>query len=173
MNELYESIASTTVGAGGTATVTFSAIPSTYKSLQIRMFVRTSRTNALDYLIVRFNSDSGNNYWTHELIADASTVYSTNSSSATNSLSFLRTGSDNVGANIFSNGVADIVDYADTNKYKSVKNMQVCDIGGGAGRIYFSSGIWNNTSAITSISLTAGVGPLIKEYSSIALYGIK
>lgn len=32
----YDSIATTTVGAGGAASITFSSIPSTYQHLQIR-----------------------------------------------------------------------------------------------------------------------------------------
>jgi hypothetical protein len=35
----FDSIATTTVGAGGASTITFSSIPSTYRHLQIRLFL--------------------------------------------------------------------------------------------------------------------------------------
>jgi hypothetical protein len=42
----YESIATTTVGSGGSATVTFSSIPATYKHLQVRTLIRSAGSDA-------------------------------------------------------------------------------------------------------------------------------
>jgi len=60
----YESIQTVTVGAGGTATVTFSSIPATYTHLQIRGIARASADTQLD---VTLNSDTGSNYSYHTL----------------------------------------------------------------------------------------------------------
>ena len=39
----YDSIATVTVGSGGSSSIVFSSIPQTYKHLQIRGFVQTTR----------------------------------------------------------------------------------------------------------------------------------
>ena len=53
----YESIATVTVGAGGSSSVTFSSIPSTYTHLQIRFTAQCSNSaTAADNLAFRFNS---------------------------------------------------------------------------------------------------------------------
>jgi hypothetical protein len=57
----YFSIATTTVGAGGTSTVTFSSIPSTYTHLQIRYIARGSTTNPEGFILT-FNNDSSGSY---------------------------------------------------------------------------------------------------------------
>ena len=73
-------------------------------------------------------------------------------------------------ANIFGTGIIDILDYADTSKYKTVRTLFGYDANG-SGYIAFSSNLWQSTSAITSITMTPVNG--IAEYSSFALYGIK
>ena len=52
----YESIASTTVGSGGSASVTFSSIAGTYSHLQVRFLGRDNRASTQDTLLVRFNN---------------------------------------------------------------------------------------------------------------------
>ncbi len=72
----YDSIATTTVGSGGTASVTFSSISQTYTHLQIRWLMRSNRASGTnDGLQVRFNSDTGSNYSNHLLYGDGSGAY--------------------------------------------------------------------------------------------------
>lgn len=70
----YDSIATTTVGSGGTATVTFSSIPATYTHLQIRCLMRTDRAVAYTATNWRFNSDSSSNYSYHAITGDGATA---------------------------------------------------------------------------------------------------
>ena len=60
----YDSIATSTVGAGGAASIVFSSIPSTYTHLQIRGIVRIS---AIAEMRMQFNGDTATNYSWHEL----------------------------------------------------------------------------------------------------------
>ena len=60
----YESIASAT-GTGSSKTITFSSIPSTYASLQIRI---NGFTSSSDNWNIRINGDSGTNYTTHYIV---------------------------------------------------------------------------------------------------------
>jgi hypothetical protein len=76
------------------------------------------------------------------------------------------------GANVFGTFIIDILDYANTSKYKTQRGLGGADLNG-SGYISFNSGNWRNTNAITSISLTPLYGSQFAQYSSFALYGIK
>ena len=71
----YESIATVTVGAGGSASVEFTSIASTWTHLQIRGIGRTTRTDYVnDNIKININSDTGNNYTTHSLFGDGASA---------------------------------------------------------------------------------------------------
>jgi hypothetical protein len=61
----YESIATVTVGSGGSSSISFTSIPSTYQHLQVRAIQRCS--SGVNNLQMQLNSDTGNNYSTHRL----------------------------------------------------------------------------------------------------------
>jgi hypothetical protein len=169
----YESIATSTAGAGGLSSVTFSSIPSTYKHLQIRATARIGVNNPGNdggYVGLRFNSDTGTNYTTHIINGNGATAGST-AWTGINEIYFQRFAGNNTGANIFGAGVLDILDYQNTNKNTTIRNLAGFDNNGG-GLMYLTSGLWLNTSAITSITLTPEAGNFL-QYSSLALYGIK
>ena len=165
----YESIATVTVGAGGSASVSFSSIPSTYKHLQIRALSRTDRAVTYTSNIIRFNSDTTNtNYSQHELLGNGTAA---SAGGGANSPIYTLIPGTSTTASVFEGDVIDILDYADTNKYKTVRILSGYD-GNGSGVAFFGSGSWRNTAAISSISLTATSGNIV-QYSSFALYGIK
>jgi hypothetical protein len=161
----FESIASTTVGAGGASEVIFSSISSAYTHLQIRCIARNSVTSG--NLRIQFNSDSGTNYSAHQIYADGASVYNFSGVS----LGYIEVGNMPSNASIFSGHVIDILDYANTNKYKSTKTLHGYDVNG-AGLIQYFSGNWRSTSAITTIRVYAG-NDSFAQYSQIALYGVK
>jgi hypothetical protein len=170
----YDSLATVTLSAA-TASVTFAGIPSGYKHLQVRIFGATTRgTYGIDSLLITFNGDSGSNYSWHSVYGDgsaASAQSAANTSSIGNPALFGTTTSSTFGA-----GTLDILDYASTNKTKVPRLLAGNDINGTTagygGRVGLSSGLWNNTSAITSIKFTPENGSLA-TYSSFALYGVK
>jgi hypothetical protein len=168
----FESIATVSVGGGGAANVEFTSIPATFTHLQIRGIARSNRSANLDTLQVRFNSDTGNNYARHYLFADGASV----SAGADTSTSFANVGlltGANASASIFGANVIDILDYANTNKYKTIRCLGGEDENG-SGNLQFASGLWQNTNAITSITLICQAGVAsFRQYSSFALYGIR
>jgi hypothetical protein len=174
----YESIATVNVGSGGVSTIDFTSIPSTYKSLQLRMYCKTARTTyTISELKVTFNGDTANNYANHYLTntANTSTVYSSASSSQPR---FQLVGFGTSINNQFGTAVMDIIDYASTSKYKVARaiNGVITDVAGAGsyyGHVGIISGLWQSTSAITSISLTCEDPVNIAQYSSFALYGMK
>ena len=172
----FDSIATVTVGAGGTATVTFSSIPSGYTHLQIRGIGRSTTTgNGTDYLLIQFNSDTGNNYAYHQFVTDGGTI-STGGSTSVSSIICGFLPRANQLANAFGVQVIDILDYANTNKNKVIRSYTGMDYNGTSntlpGQLNLRSGVWLNTNAITSITLKSEANNLT-QYSQLALYGIK
>jgi len=123
-------------------------------------------SNDDENLYIRFNSDSASNYARHYLEGNGTAA----SASAT---------APDTGG-VFSNtsngtspyvSVCDIFDYRDTNKFKTIRALSGRDKNG-SGSIALRSSLWRSTSAITSITILAGVGTL-SSGSHFALYGIK
>lgn len=158
----FESIATVTVGAGGSSTVEFTSIPSTYTHLQIRQI--TSNTTDGD-IYMQFNNDTGSNYTRHFLYGNGTNAVAGNDLS-TQSGGYTTTTSGNFGGQII-----DILDYANTNKYKTSRMLTGFD-NNGSGFIVLYSGSWRNTAAVSSIKLLVTSGNF-RQYSSFALYGIK
>lgn len=159
----FQSIATVTVGSGGSSSITFSSIPSTFQHLQIRAFYFAPTG---DNLALRLNGDTTGPYPRHQLYGDGASTGTSGSTSQT---------AIQVGISGTSSGpgsvMTDILDYGNTNKYKTVKALCGYDANG-SGYAVLRSGLWTNTNAVTSISLFSENGN-ISEYSSFALYGIK
>ena len=66
-------------------------------------------------------------------------------------------------------GVVDILDCSNTSKYKTMRALCGTDTNGG-GEVGLFSGVWQSTSAISSITISFSN---IAQYSTFALYGIK
>jgi hypothetical protein len=170
----YESIASVTVGSGGQSSITFSSIPSTYQHLQIRGIAQVtfgSDPGGGGGVGLRFNSDTGANYTRH-LIGGQGTssldVYGEANTSFALIERFLYRSTNN---NVYGTAICDILDYSNTNKFKTIRNLGGWDANG-TGEIYFNSSVWRSTSAISNIQIYLASESL-KQYSSFALYGIK
>jgi hypothetical protein len=167
----YDSIATTTL-ATATPSVTFSSIPSTYTHLQVRYIARTNRADVQDLIRFRFNSDSGTNYAYHWLRGDGGTADAGSAASTASPWTAIIAGG-NASANQFGVGVSDVLDYANTNKYKTTRTLSGVDTNSADGRIMFLSNLWMNTAAISSIEIAPNYGTSFNQYSSFALYGIK
>jgi hypothetical protein len=164
----YESIATVTVGSGGSSSITFSSIPSTYAHLQLRVITQVSTTARFG---TSFNSDTTlSNYRTHYL-------YGTGSAAAAGTgASSWGIGAAEVSSSSFGAAVIDILDYKDTNKYKTIRSLSGYDTNGG-GLMVLYSGLWMSTSAISSMTIypaeNSTSGGTFSQYSHFALYGIK
>jgi len=165
----YFPIATTTL-ATSTASVTFSSIPTDYTHLQLRGIMRNTNQNSF-VLRARFNSDTGSNYARHTLKGEGTTPSATAETTQT-SISFddMSPVSGNT-ANVFGGIIWDILDYANTNKYKTSRTVGGFNPNGG-GRILFDSALWQSTTAVSSISIFMASDNLA-QYSSFTLYGIK
>ena len=157
-------------GTGSSGTITFSSIPSTYKHLQLRAIGRSDYAGGNVQIAVRFNSDTAANYSGHYIVGNGSTVTASGAANTT----FAEGGQVSAAtstASAMGMAVIDILDYADTNKYKTLRSLSGFDANG-SGQVLLTSGSWRSTSAITSIVLLAGAGNWTTT-TQFALYGIK
>jgi hypothetical protein len=160
----YESIASST--PSGTDTVTFSSIASSYASLQLRIFHLEPDVGGLR---IRFNSDAGSNYTYHELKGNGSTASAAGYATGSYSGFAYSWGTNSTTAPHA--GIIDVLDYASTTKYKTIRGINGQDTNG-SGAISLASTLWLSTSAVNSITILSTAG----NYGSgttFALYGIK
>ena len=169
----YESIATVSVGSAQSSIV-FSSIPSTYKHLQIRYLARSARTTSTGAtMLVQFNSDTGNNYAYHILYGDGATPTAYNGSTTNVIRSYSVASSSSSNTQTYGVGVIDILDYGSTSKYKTLRHLGGYDRNG-SGEINLASGLWQSTSAISTITLTLAEATANYETNStFALYGIK
>jgi hypothetical protein len=166
----YESIATVSVGSGGSSSIDFTSIPSTYKHLQIRALILPTASGQTLYSRVGNGSiDSGSNYSDHSLFGQGS---STGTSYGAN-VSFYRPYGQAVGSSTSAPTamVVDYLEYANANTYKTFRSLAGNDLNG-SGEIGLYSGSWRSTSAINTLNFYMS-GANFAQYSHFALYGIK
>ena len=172
-------IRSYVVPSGGVNTITFSSIPSTYTHLQIRGFAKNNQSAAgygNSTVTAAFNGDTTyTNYRSHDIIGSGSGTPSAyaNQASGYYAECGLAAWGNSTQTNMFAAFVCDILEYTNTNKYKTVRFLGGKD-GNGGGDMVFGSSLWMSTSAITSITLYNYLSSLnFAQYSSFTLYGVK
>jgi len=160
----YESIATVTVGSGGSSSISFSSIASTYKHLQIRGISRN--TGGFGDVGMQVNG-STNISRRHLLYGTGSSALGT--SDTVNSF-YIQPESSGL-ASSFGTFVTDILDANSISKYKTIRTLNGYDFNG-SGLVLLISTLLETTSAVGSITITPSGGSFA-QYSQFALYGIK
>jgi hypothetical protein len=171
----YESIATVTVGSGGSSSISFTSIPSTYQHLQLRGILKTTTSgSALSPMTLTVNSDTTfTNYRNHQLYGDGSTAQSYDTVASSWQGAGVGGVIDVSPTSTFSAFVIDILDYASTSKNKTFRSLYGADANG-SGQVGIWSGLYiNSSTAITSLTTQFPQGRTLAQYSSFALYGIK
>lgn len=159
----YDALSTVTVPSGGVTSITFTGIPQDYKHLQIRAIAKASGTNFNPKM--QFNNDTGSNYSWHYVYGDGSTVVA--GSGATQA--FIYNSIISTNASMYNGFVIDILDYSNTSKFKTTRELSGQDRNG-SGEIALWSGNWRSTTSITSITFSNGT---FDQYSQFTLYGVK
>ena len=172
----YESIATFTWSTG-TPTITFSSIPQTFTHLQIRAFTRDVRSatdiNTFNMRVGASNTiDSNANYSTHSLNGDGAGSTTSAGVANYNHHSFMLETGASAQANTFGVNIIDILDYTNTNKYKTFRALGSVDLNG-SGNNTLTSASWRNTAAINTLEFFNNGSNNFAQYTQIALYGIK
>ncbi len=167
---------STTILSTTASSITFSSIASTYKHLQLRYALRTNgASTGADPLWIQANGVSTSVYSWHELEGAGSAVGSTGSSTQSQ-----MTVGNNGGvprnsnaSGIFSAGIITIADYANTSKYKTFRTQGGLHIPSSTTSVFLNSGLYQQTTAISSLTITNGGFYSFIAGSRVSLYGIK
>lgn len=172
----FDSIATVTLSSPQSTAITFSSIPSTYKHLQVRVLARCNdgAGTGPSPFISLMNGDTGSNYAWHTLTGNGSTA--TAGGAATQARYFSgQAASSASSANIFGVSIIDIIDYASTSKTKTIRYIAGADHNSANpnGAFVIGSGLWNSTSAVTSLSFQIVGGISFAAGTSFALYGIR
>ena len=163
MPTTYEPIATTTLGSAA-ASITFSSIASSWTDLRL-VLIGTSSAGGTGY--IRFNSDSGTNYSVTFLRGNGSAASSVRS---TNRTELIFNGDTGISTTIPNMALVDVFSYtASTNKTALLTSEEDAN---GSGSVERMVGMWRNTSAITTITLSLSGGNFASGFTA-TLYGVK
>jgi hypothetical protein len=163
MANTFVKIAAVTVGSGGAASIDFTSIPSTYTDLCLKISVRSNQANNANSIGISFNGSNAN--FTSKFIeGSGSSAVSFNST--TNIGNAQGTSST---SNTFSSVDLYIPNYAGSTN-KSFLADGVTENNGTTAYATIAAGLWSQTAAITSVSITI---TSFVQYSTATLYGIK
>jgi hypothetical protein len=159
----YTLISSVSVGSGGASAINFTSIPSTYTDLEILVSGRTSGSG--NGLFITFNSNTSN-YTNLALQGNGTSAgsYGTYERNA----GMISESSET--SNTFGSTKIYIPNYAGSNN-KSYSADATSENNSSLGYMNLVAGLWSNTSAITSISLSTTGGGFV-QHSTAYLYGI-
>jgi hypothetical protein len=148
------------------ATVTFSSIAGTYTDLVLICNIAQAAGN--NSLRIRYNSDTGTNYWRTYLLGNGSTASSGRTSSDVSGYLSETTGSTTLELAV----VAHIMNYSNTTTYKT----HISRSNRASSSVDALVGLWQSTSAITRIDLAMGGSFPANNFatgSTFTLYGIQ
>jgi hypothetical protein len=162
----YTLIASNTVGSGGTASITFSSIPSTYTDLVLLMSLRQSGAGNN----VRYSINGTTTGYSERLLYGSGSSAGSISGSTTY-FEFVYTNGSGETANSFGNLQVYIPNYAGS-QHKSISVDSVYENNSTGATQALTAQLWSNTAAITSMTITPSTTNWL-QYSTAYLYGIK
>lgn len=164
--QLYK-IATVEIGSAGAATIAFSSIPQGYTDLKLVLSARSSGAEVSGGAIgiVTLNGSSAN-LSSRILGGNGTSAYSSTDAS---NLS-IRIDPGDVTSNTFGNGEMYIPNYISSNS-KSLSLDHIWEQNATLARVELTAGLYSSASAISSITITPGVGTFV-QYSTATLYGI-
>jgi hypothetical protein len=165
MPSTYEPIATQTL-ASAAASVTFSAITGTYTDL-VLVATNVVASTGFPNIQLRFNGDTGANYSATMLEGTGSVARSARKTSVT----VISDGDQvSLGGSTPSTFIYNIMNYSNTTTYKTVLLKGNQTTGSTYAGVSAVVGLWRNTGAITSVTITLGD---FAAGATFTLYGIK
>lgn len=167
----YKAIQTVNVTSSGTATMEFTSIPNIYTDLVLRVSARTVRggTDKDDEIRLRFNNDSGSNYYTTMIERSDNATYRSVVDSVTTYMGRGTCPTDDATSGIWGNSEYYIGNYL-SSQAKSIVLDTVAENNGTVSYALLVSAEWTGTAQISSIQVTA-IGTF-DQYSKATLYGI-
>jgi hypothetical protein len=170
----YDALATVTL-ASAASSISFTGIPGNYKHLQLRVVARSSATGGTTQnLDMRINDDSSTSYTFHQLQGNGSAAgaYGEGTGTRTACIQVVHVPTSTAASNIFGVGIIDILDYASTNKNKTVRTFMGQEQNSSDGVVFLNSMLWTKSVPVTKLEFYQGSNNLTQN-TTIALYGVK
>jgi len=174
MANTYTLISSNVLSASATS-ITFSAIPSTYTDLVLRISARSDSTFSSgipESLVVTFNGSGASNYSKTTLYGNGANALSVRDTATANAILSFNAVGNGVTANTFGNAEIYVPSYLSSTS-KPFSSFGTGENNATTAYIAANAALWNNTVAITSTTIIPGNGSNWLSSSSFYLYGIK
>jgi hypothetical protein len=110
------------------------------------------------------NGDTGSNYTNHWLYGNGTATGAGGSGSTT---AYVAKQGDTTYPSVM---IFDILDYTNTNKYKTIKSLNASD-NGSSGLVFQFGSTWLNSASVNSITFTPAQS--FAEKAQFTLYGVK
>lgn len=173
MANTYVAIATTTVGSGGAAEVSFTSIPATFTDLYCVFSHRTtSGIDAVSYALgLKINGVTTNRTWRRLEAYNGTSKASDNGSTG---LVGVIQGSGST-ANTFASLGIYIPNYLSSNNKSFSIDAVTEENGSGGQSLDLIAGLWSSSSTITDLAFysISGTPGNFAQYSTATLYGIK
>jgi hypothetical protein len=164
MPSTYEPIATQTL-VSGAASITFSSIVGTYTDLRL---VLVAKADVAQYFKVTFNGDTATNYSHTKLLGSGAAVSSSRDS---NIASIRLYGTGDLPDTQFALTTLDVFSYAGSTNKTTLATLQSDK--NGSGYVQRLVGLWRDTAAVTSMTLTMNSTSNFATGTTATLYGIK
>jgi hypothetical protein len=152
------------------ASVTFSAIPSTYTDLVVRMSIRSSTSATSAGLLITCNSDSSALYSSTDLKGDGTSSSSSRMSNQNSMYLSFDANAATSTSNTFSNLELYLPSYTSTAS-KPMSSITAMENNATTAFLQAFATLYRNTTAISSITISFDAGNFVSG-SSFYLYGI-
>jgi hypothetical protein len=174
MATTFTKIASVTVGSGGAASIDFTAIPSTYTDLCVKLSIRNTSTESTNQIYVQPNSATTS--LSGRLLFGNGSVAGSASYTSASSIWGYCSGNGST-SNTFSNSEFYFPNYAGSNN-KSVSVDSVNETNATSASQSMLAGLWSSSTAISSLKFltqenSTGDAKNFVQYCTATLYGIK
>lgn len=167
MANTFELIASATIGSGGAADITFTSILPNWTDLCLMISARDNAGAGSNYINMKLNGSASG--FSGRFINGAGS--GTPASSSAYPQLVIEYPGGLATANTFGNGQIYFPNYAGST-FKSYSCDSVGENNATTAYANLNAGLWSNTAAITSITLTPNSGSFV-QYTNAYLYGVK
>ena len=166
MANTFELIASSTVGAGGAASIDFTSIPSTFTDLCLEVSVRSTGAS-IDNLAIKINTSAAN--FTGKYLVGNGTAASSAAVDIGGQIGLVNGTATT--ASTFTNVSVYIPNYTGSAN-KSYSADAVTENSATTAYALLIAGLWSQTTAISGITVY-GQSANLAQYSTAYLYGVK
>lgn len=166
MTATYELISTVTVSTATAASIEFTSIPATYDDLVVKL----SGRNSIDSTQVLITFNGSTTSFSGKRLSGSGSAASSDSANTAN-VNVNGIVNNNYTANAFGSTQVYIPNYAGSAN-KSFSVDATSENNATESYMNLTSGLWSDTSAITSVKFVANGGNFL-QHSSASLYGIK